>query len=135
MTAEREQTKETPPTEGAERLRLIANEVGTLRRLTRKVHSRAGHENPELLRAWMARREAIMDRIAELLPQDASGNVAPLADVLAHDAQAEVSSALEEIQALNVKTKLILRDRAGKIAAQLQQLKAGKKLRDRNRSW
>jgi ElaB/YqjD/DUF883 family membrane-anchored ribosome-binding protein len=116
-------------------LKSIADEIGTLRRLTEKVHSRAGHESPDLLHKWMARREAIMERITELLPEDDSGKPVAIADVFDGDEREEVTTTLKKIHTLNMEAELILRERAGKIANKLQQLKAGKKLRENNRRW
>ena len=131
MTQEARQTDSEK--ERQERARAVAQELSALRNLTLKLHARAAHGDPKYLRTIAARREAVLDHIKEMLPGD-DGD-ADLDDSLSADEKKLVRDAVAEIRALDTKTELVLRERSGKIADELQKLRAGKRFRDISRRW
>lgn len=120
--------------ERQERARAVAQELSTLRNLTLKLQARAAHGDPKYLRTIAARREAVLDHIKEMLPGD-DGDAADPDDSLSAEEKKLVSDAVAEIQAMDTQTELILRERSGKIADELQKLRAGKRFRDSSRRW
>ncbi len=120
--------------ERQERARAVAQELSVLRNLTLKLQARAAHGDPKYLRTIAARREAVLDHIKEMLPGD-DGDAADPDDSLSTEEKELVREAVAEIQAMDTQTELILRERSGKIADELQKLRAGKRFRDSSRRW
>jgi len=133
LAVEHEAQQPSIAEERQEQTRAMAQELSALRNLTLKLHARAAHGDPKYLRTIAARREAVLDHIKEMLPGD-DGD-ADLDESLSAAEKKLVRDAVAEIQALDTKTELILRERSGKIADELQKLRAGKRFRDSSRRW
>ena len=83
----------------------------------------------------MALKQEAPNKTAEEERQERARAVARELSALRDEEKDSVQETVTEIQSMDTKTELILRQRSGKIADEIQKLRAGRQFRDTNGRW
>ena len=139
MQLEAESTAKDFP--NAEDRETMLRHLSSLRELSAQLHKRAATADEHVLRAILGKRESILNGIRTLLspPADAKrhseATPQPVPVNAAGAAEESFAENVKEIASMDEESQRILKERAEKVADEIQKIKAGRKWRESCPKW
>jgi hypothetical protein len=115
--------------------RMMAADLAELRDLAHRLKSVASTADDPMLRAILGKREALMDSIRARLAEAGAFEPPEVATDAGSDERRYLYDAVSEIVAMDRESARVLKDRADKVAAEIQKLRVGRQLRESARLW
>ena len=119
------------PAQAESPAKALASALTAFRKLALRLKRRAATADQQTFRAILGKREAILDSIRELVSPETATPVAELGQ----QEKRLVGKTLAEVATMDAESERIIRERAGKVAAEIQKLRAGRKWRETSKQW